>query len=120
MEERINGMKAKTVETYQEWIYIAGDIEQAKQVCREYCMEVGLCVTVEPMTYVYTGGEEAGMRVGLMNYPRFESDYVVVGDHAFNLAQKLRERLCQWSFSLVDREKTTWYSARPENGVQAD
>ncbi len=26
-------------------IFIAGDLEQAKQVCREYCFAVGLCVT---------------------------------------------------------------------------
>lgn len=108
-------LMARSVETYQIWIYIGGDFEQAKQVCREYCMNVGLCVTVEPIIYVYTGGEESGVRVGLMNYPRFESDRSEVAGHAFNLAKILRNRLCQWSFSLVDSEKTTWHSARPED-----
>ena len=41
-------------------IYMAGDLAQAKQVCREYCFEVGMCVHVEPVDFIYTGGEETG------------------------------------------------------------
>jgi len=44
-------------------IFIAGDIATAKQACRSFCFDLGLCVTVEPITYIYTGGEEEGVRV---------------------------------------------------------
>lgn len=37
-------------------IFIAGDLKQAKQACREWCMDEGACVTVEPAFYIYTGG----------------------------------------------------------------
>lgn len=51
-------------------IFIAGDFDEARDLCRAFCDEEGLCVTVTPTTYVYTGGEEDGVIVGLINYPR--------------------------------------------------
>lgn len=95
-------------------IFIAGDLDQAKHVCREYCFEVGLCVTVEPVDYIYTGGEEAGVRVGLINYPRFPSDAATIFGRAKDLADRLMVRLCQHSYSIVGPETTTWVSRRPE------
>lgn len=93
-------------------IFIAGDIDQAKQVCREHCFEVGLCVTVEPLAYIYTGGEEVGVRVGLINYPRFPSTEDDLSAKATALAQKLMERLCQHSYSIVGPKETVWFSRR--------
>jgi hypothetical protein len=95
-------------------IFIAGDLAQAKQACREYCFAVGLCVTVEPVTYIYTGGEEEGVRVGLINYPRFPADKATIRAKAKELADKLLERLCQHSYSIVGPDETEWFSRRPE------
>lgn len=102
-----------TATTIRVDIFIAGDLEQAKQVCREWCMEVGACVTVEAVSYIYTGGEEAGVRVGFINYPRFPSDADTIFNRASGLADRLLVRLCQHSYSIVGPEKTTWYSRRP-------
>lgn len=77
------------VPTLQFSIYMAGDVAQAKQVCREHCFFVGLCVTVEPVDYIYTGGEEAGFRVGLINYPRFPTTSDDLRTKAFELADTL-------------------------------
>lgn len=93
-------------------IFIAGDIEQAKQVCREYCFDVGLCVTVEPVAYIYTGGEEAGVRVGLINYPRFPSGEAELLEKAGKLADLLMIRLCQHSYSIAGPNETVWVSRR--------
>lgn len=103
-----------SVPTIRYDIFIAGDIEQAKQVCREYCFEVGLCVTIEPVAYIYTGGEEAGFRVGLINYPRFPSTPTDLREKAGALASRLMHRLCQHSYSIVGPEQTEWFSRRPE------
>lgn len=103
----------KSVPTIRYDIFIAGDVEQAKQVCREYCFDVGLCVTVEPVTYIYTGGEEAGIRVGLINYPRFPANSEAIGETAHKLADLLMHRLCQHSYSVVGPDETTWFSRRP-------
>lgn len=102
-----------TVDTIRFDIFIAGDVEQAKQVCREYCFDAGLCVTVKPVTYIYTGGEESGVRVGLINYPRFPSTEGELRVKARDLAETLMRRLCQHSFSIVGPDRTDWYSRRP-------
>lgn len=94
-------------------IYMAGDFAQAKQVCREYCFEVGLCVHIEPVDFIYTGGEEAGFKVGLINYPRFPTDGGSLTATAEALAKRLMERLCQHSFCIVGPSETAWFSRRP-------
>ena len=91
---------------------MAGDIEQAKQVCREYCFDVGLCVHVEPISFIYTGGEEAGFKVGLLNYPRFPSSVVDLISKARFLSELLMVRLCQHSYSIAGPEETIWISRR--------
>ncbi|WLF95712.1 hypothetical protein Q5698_08515 [Brucella intermedia] len=96
-------------------IYIGGDLEQAKQVCREWCMEAGACVTVEPVDFIYTGGEENGVRVGFINYPRFPADEAYIVERATALALRLTDRLCQLSFSIVAPTETHWYSRRPDD-----
>lgn len=107
-------MKIATAPTIQVQIFIAGDLHQAKQVCREWCMSVGACVTVEPVDYIYTGGEEAGVRVGFINYPRFPSDEGALLERARDLANTLMLRLCQHSFSIVAPSGTEWHSRRPD------
>ncbi|MER9911644.1 hypothetical protein NKJ71_13525 [Mesorhizobium sp. M0050] len=111
-------MKTQKAPTIRVDIFIAGDLAQAKQVCREYCMEIGACVTVEPVDYIYTGGEETGVRVGLINYPRFPTDQYAILDKAGELARRLMDRLCQNSYSIVGPESTKWYSRRPDDSIQ--
>lgn len=107
-------MKVTTAPSIRLDIFIAGDVEQAKQVCREFCFNAGLCVTVEPVSYIFTGGEEAGVRVGLINYPRFPSSFEDLSAKANGLAALLMERLFQQSYSIVGPSSTEWFSRRPE------
>lgn len=100
-----------TEQTYQIRIYMSGPVEFAKQAIREYVM-CGLCVTVEPTTYIYTGGEEVGFVVGLLNYPRFPSAPQKLMEHAKNLAIFLLERTFQHSALIVTSEETTWMTKR--------
>ncbi|MGV8955741.1 MAG: hypothetical protein ACOH2M_31900 [Cypionkella sp.] len=108
-------MKVTVAPTIRFDIFIAGDADQAKQVCREHCFAVGLCVTVEPVSYIYTGGEEAGIRVGLINYPRFPTTFQALKNRADALGLLLMERLLQHSFCVIGPGETTWYSRRPED-----
>jgi hypothetical protein len=101
---------ARTVE-----VFMAGDIEHAKQVIRRFCKEHPCCVTVMPTTYIYNGGEEAGFVVGFRNYPRFPSDADDLGSRATELAERLREELGQDSYMSVDHGGvTTWSTTRTE------
>lgn len=94
-------------------IFMAGDLAGAKQICRRYCFDVGLCVTIEPVDFIYTGGEEAGFKIGLINYPRFPSTEADLNAHAVALGHLLMEGLFQQSFSVVGPAETEWFSRRP-------
>ena len=96
-------------------IHIAGDYEQAKQVCREFTKREGQCVTVTPTTYIYTGGEEAGVTVRFVNYPRFK-DRDLLGTARW-LADELKTRLCQWSYLIETPTVTHWISDKPEHAT---
>ena len=106
-------MITKAVPTYQVRIYMSGPIETAKQAIRQY-VRVGLCVTIEPTTFLYTGGEESGFIVGLLNYPRFPSEPAVIDAHAEALADALLEATFQDSVLIVSPQKAVWHTKRVE------
>lgn len=93
-------------------IFIAGDRRAATEACREFCLR-GLCVSITEADFVFTGGLESGVRVGLINYPRFPSDGASLTQTAINLAHHLIGRLHQSSCSIVTPDETIWLSRRP-------
>src|SRR5262245_61588024 len=101
--------------TYTIDIFIAGDAADARRICREQCMAIGLCVTVTPTDFIYTGGAESGVRVGLLNYPRFPTTPEALWATAQRVAEALRVGLCQWSYLLVAPDRSLWVSNRPED-----
>lgn len=78
-------------------------------------MREGLCVTVQPCDYIFTGGEEAGYCIGLINYPRFPSNAEAITARAKSLAALLMERTCQWSALVITPTTTEWLSRRSNN-----
>ncbi|GJE77200.1 hypothetical protein [Methylorubrum suomiense] len=109
-------MTERSAPTFTATIYIAGDIATARQACRDFCM-AGLCVTVEPTEFIYKGGAETGVRVGLLNYPRFPAEPSDILGKARALADLLRERLCQHSWLIVTPDETIWNSTRPSSAI---
>lgn len=109
-------MKIESVSTYTVLLKMAGDIEHAKRILRAECYPPndGLCVTIDPTAFIYTGGEEIGFVVGFVNYPRFPSEPDVLFARAKVIAQKLILELCQWSALLIAPDKTEWLNGRPE------
>lgn len=97
-------------------IWMAGDFDQARHVCRKFCEPdedgFGFCVNIMPTTYIYTGGEETGFCVTLINYPRFPLTEEQIEIKAMELAELLRDELCQDSFTIQDPQETYWYSRR--------
>lgn len=94
-------------------IYIAGDYDRARETCRSFC-DMGACVSVERVDYIYTGGEEAGVAVRFINYPRFPASEPDIMDRALNLAEQLLVDLHQSSASVVGPTETVWLSRRKE------
>lgn len=101
--------QSSTTQTYRIWI--AGDYQDAVRSVREYC-EAGDCFAIQPASYVYTGGMEDGVCVTRVNYPRFPRDKEQMETTVKRLAEHLRERLYQDSFTIEGPEKTIWYSRR--------
>lgn len=112
----------KTTERAAYWIdiFIAGDRAQAAQACRAFCWNMGLCVHVVDTDYIYTGGQEAGVKVGLVNYPRFPSTPDELWRRAEELGTVLMRELCQTSFLLQAPDRTVWFSRREETSVCSD
>jgi len=96
-------------------IFIAGDYDAACDICAKYCDDVGFCVTVTRTIYVYTGGREDGVIVGLINYPRFPATQTEIMNHAGQLAALLCTGLDQQSYSIQNADQTVWVSHRPED-----
>jgi len=99
--------------TFRAEIFIAGDYQDALRACREFVM-VGACVSVSPCDFVYTGGAESGVRVLLINYPRFPKPSDDIMKQAVELAEFLIERLFQSSASVVSDSGTLWLTRREE------
>ena len=103
----------KTEPSFSVRICIAGNYADAERICREFCFN-GYCVTLEVAEYIYAGGQESGVVVGLINYPRFPSNHDLITDAAKQLGMKLMEGLFQQSFCVVTPVDTIWFSRRPQ------
>jgi hypothetical protein len=114
-------MKRVDVHSYPVSIFMAGDALEAMTICKAFCDQVGLCVTLTNTAFVYTGGGDVGFIVGLINYPRFPKE----PDEIFALAERLAADLCdglkQQSYSIQAPDKTVWISHRPADaqGIEA-
>jgi hypothetical protein len=107
-------MTTKTEKTFWVKIYMSGPIEAAKQVCRAVCHDEGLCVTIDPTHFIYTGGEEAGFVVGLINYPRFPKMDDEIMDTAKYLVEELLLSTHQHSALIMTPDITEWTTSRAQ------
>lgn len=89
-------------------IWLAGDPARAEDLCMRFCWDIGLCVTVTPTTFVYSGGMERGVMVGLVNYPRFPKSAKEIRHYANLLAIVLRDGLHQKTCLVETPEETIW------------
>lgn len=70
-------------------------INYAYELCQEFCDKVGLCVTVTGTKYIYKDGNEDGIVVGLIQYPRFPKPNVEIDNLAIKLGSILMEKFKQ-------------------------
>lgn len=105
-------MKTATTPTHWVEIEVSGPVEAGLQILRRECLSIGLCVSVTPTTYVYSGGEERGYRVRLVNYPRFPKAREVLEAEALRIAECLRKETFQHSVLLMTLNTTTWITER--------
>ncbi len=113
----------KIVDTYTANIYLGlkdGDneypslaCESVEGFCRRFVNKHGICVTVTPTHFVYGSptpdeikGDELGVVVGLINYPRFPTSPEIIREIATELAKSLKSKFCQKRVSIVCSDQT--------------
>lgn len=105
-------MIEKTCKTMRADIFIAGDHARAVEICERYCTDNGFCVTVDPTLFVDKFGREHGVKVGLINYPRFPLSEGDFEWRARQIADLLLVGLNQGSYSIVGPGRTVFVSRR--------
>lgn len=98
-------------------IFLAGQRLDIERECAKFCLEIGLCVSVEPTKFIYTGGVEDGALVRLLNYPRFPSTEGQLSEKAKQLAHRLIEACSQHSALVVGPIETIWITRRENNPI---
>jgi hypothetical protein len=105
----------KTVKTFRANIFLGlkegynGKIHNIAEIydfMRGYCDEAGFAVTVTPTKFIYTGGEEDGAIIGIINYPRFPSTPEDLTAHAVEIAWGLMYHYNQFRVSIVCDDNT--------------
>ncbi len=94
-----------TSPTHNAQIHIAGPVWLIEHACAKFCQQ-GFCVSVTPCTFVYTGGQQAGASVGLINYPKFPKTGAEIEAVARSLAYFLLREVMQKSCSVVTPDHT--------------
>ena len=102
----------KQARSFPVTIFMGGKYHKAIKVLKKYCDEVGYCVTLKTTHYIYKDGNEYGIEVGLINYPRFPADPPSIVNKAREIAELLRVELKQESFSIQTPDDTIWVSYR--------
>lgn len=80
-------------------------ISEIEYYCQSYVNKVGLCVTITPSKFIYTDGNEDGVCIGLINYPRFPQKPQKILSLAVKLAEKLMSMTNQFRCTIVTTDK---------------
>jgi hypothetical protein len=120
------GELMKTCQTYWAKIFVGfrskyedtpdfimeGRRDRLEGMCKGYCDEVGLCVTITDTTFIYKDGNEPGAIIGLMNYPRFPEEKGLrmedtkIRKHSMKLAEYLMVAMNQYRVSIMYPDET--------------
>ena len=93
-------------------LYVGGNLQAAEMVCRAACFPKGLCVTIEPTTYIFAGGSEPGVCIGFIQYPPFPEEVATLRQKAIDVGRAVAEACYQWSFSIVTPGEIVYLSRR--------
>lgn len=105
-------MRVQESKAFWVQIHLSGPLHRIEDACRSYCLGVGLCVTVTPTKFIYTGGEESGAVVRLINYPKFPTTPEVLLCTAIGLADALLVATYQHSVLIETPERIMWKTNR--------
>jgi hypothetical protein len=114
----------KSIPTFEAVIYVGtkdlatgdlADLDHLEREAQNYCDEVGLCVTCDRTTFRYTGGNEPGLVLGLINYPRYPSTVEGLKLRALDLAKLMKREAKQTRLSVKFTDETIMLDEGDEN-----
>jgi hypothetical protein len=82
---------------------------QAKKICQDEC-DKGWCLTFEKTEYLYKNGSEEGIKVGIIQYPRFPYEIEEIKNRTLELAKNLLLGLNQCRVTVVFPDETIMLS----------
>jgi len=109
---QINDWKQDNIKTWWAFIYIGGNFQTSEMICRKLCFPKGLCVTIEPVKYIFAGGTEDGVRIGMIQYPPFPEKEKALVEKAILVGKEIAEANYQWSFSIITPTENIYLSRR--------
>lgn len=102
------------VKSYNVEIHMAGDIREASMFLQQVAARRGMCISIHPQSYIYSGGREEGFLIRFINYPRFPKESEEILKQAEELADWVRDHIGQYSWSITTPDETIWYSEIPK------
>ncbi len=81
-------------------------IEEVNAICQKFVDEVGECVSVTPTEFIYTKGNENGVVIGFIQYPRFPRKKKQIKKRAIQLGTMLIFELNQYKVTVTTPSKS--------------
>lgn len=100
----------KSAPSFTVEVHMAGDIDAAALFIQQVAARRGMCVTIAPQSFIYSGGREEGFKIGWINYPRFPKEQAAILEEAITIAEWVRDHIGQRSCSIVTPTETIWIS----------
>ena len=82
------------------------EISKVENICQKFCDEIGDCVSITKTKFIYKHGNENGVVIQWISYPRFPRTKKEIKNRAFNLAKLLKEKLNQYRISVETPNNT--------------
>jgi hypothetical protein len=73
----------------------------AVEIIKRWCNERKQCVSITPTRFVYVDGQEPGLIIGFINYPRFPMNKEDILARAIELGESLRKHFKQFRVSVT-------------------
>lgn len=81
-------------------------IEEVREWVQDYCNKVKLGVTLTPTEFIYVDGNEPGVIIGLIQYPRFPQPTEFIEFNALAIARGLMKLCSQERVSIIFPDQT--------------
>lgn len=92
------------------------DMSVVRDICDKHINESKNCITITPTEFRYVTGNEPGVIVGLIQYPRFPRTRKEIRNRAFNLADILMKELNQFRVTVTTPNKSYMFENDTKNG----